>query len=408
LTGENRVVQKEPRPSGSGASPISPVLDGGGAKSANAGRWEGAALTISATTLFAALLLSACTTSSPTTQPASSDDPPATTPSADAPLSSPGSARVDPVISDEPWTFGQTPGRLLTTPNFRIFTTVDDNIILDRTPRFVEFALAHYTEALGPIPKPTAKLETYILGTRPQWESLTRRIAGAAAPTYLRIQRGGFAREGRGVYWDIGPQNTFQIAAHEGWHQYTQATFRHHLPVWLEEGIACYMEGFRWHSEQRGVPIFRPWANAERFDTLRRVHARGDLVPLEDLLVSRPQELVNTSGDATVAYYAQTWALVHFLHESDSGRHAEALKALLQDAAEGTLYTNVAGRLGRDAARSALLKRRGDAVFRTYFDENVDAASERYRKFVDAIVGTGSRNAIVAGRSPLAASSTGG
>jgi hypothetical protein len=121
---------------------------------------------------------------------------------------------------------------------------------------------------------------------------MTRSLAGDQAETYLRIPRGGFALRGKGVYYDIGPRDTLSIAAHEGWHQYTQATFRHPLPLWLEEGIAAYFEGFRWDRTDRTLPVFLPWSNPQRFDTLREAVAADTLMPLRELLVSRPQDLL--------------------------------------------------------------------------------------------------------------------
>ena len=37
------------------------------------------------------------------------------------------------------------------------------------------------------------------MGSRPQWESITRAVAGEQSETYLRIPRGGFALGGKGV-----------------------------------------------------------------------------------------------------------------------------------------------------------------------------------------------------------------
>jgi hypothetical protein len=77
---------------------------------------------------------------------------------------------------------------------------------------------------------------------------------GSDAEVYLKIQRGGFAASGRAILYDIGPRDTFAIAAHEGWHQYTQKSFRAPLTVSFEEGLATYMEGFRWSDDDRTRP----------------------------------------------------------------------------------------------------------------------------------------------------------
>ncbi|MEM7623601.1 MAG: DUF1570 domain-containing protein, partial [Planctomycetota bacterium] len=308
------------------------------------------------------------------------------------------SQRVNPVIATEPWTLLGREGRMLTTPHYRVFSTVEDARLESRTPRFLEFALQHYTSGLAPLPMPTAPMDTYVLGTRPQWQAITRRIAGRNAATYLRIQRGGYAFSGRGVYWDIGPSDTLSLAAHEGWHQFTQSTFRNPLPSWLEEGIACYMEGFRWHPVMADTPNFLPWANTERFDILRRAVAAKRTLPLDELMSTRVADLVNSSGDGTLIYYGQAWALVHFLVEGENGRFRDAFAALLQDAASGTMYGNLATRLGDGPARSAALRRRGPEVFLAYFDDDLESMNASFEAFMARIVRTGGRDAVVAGR----------
>ncbi|MFA6043970.1 MAG: hypothetical protein WC718_03205, partial [Phycisphaerales bacterium] len=185
------------------------------------------------------LLLPAC----------ASDTPPQIgqiSPAPQAATASPGAAAPAGVVSTEAWTLEGKTGQLITTPHYRIFTTIDKPYILDRLPLFMEAALANYTTSLEDLPAPRQPLETYLLATRPQWTRVTQRVMADQAEVYLRIQRGGFAAGGKAILYDIGPRDTFAIAAHEGWHQYSQSTFRTPLPTSLEEGLATYMEGFRW------------------------------------------------------------------------------------------------------------------------------------------------------------------
>jgi hypothetical protein len=238
---------------------------------------------------------------------------------------------------------------------------------------------------------------------------------GAQAELYLRIPRGGFAAAGRAIYFDIGAHDTLAIAAHEGWHQYVQRTFHDPLPVWLDEGIATYMEGHRWAAgtDSSGpTAVFLPWSNTERFDQLRAAAARGDLFSLQDLLTRTPQDLIDSpvprggrgsTTDPALTYYAQLWALTHFLHEGEGGRYARPLATLLADAAEpGHRFRSViAAVLGASAARSALASRRGPAAFLAYFNSDLTAAADQYARFVDQLVQPGSRGPIVEGRSPF-------
>lgn len=307
---------------------------------------------------------------------------------------------VPVVLSVEPWEFNGHQGRLIRTSWYRLFTTETDPALVDAMPEFLEAALEHYTTGIAALPRPAMKLDTFLMATRPQWVSLTQQVMGSSAGTYLRIERGGFAAGGRALLWSIGPRDTLAIAAHEGWHQYTQRTFKQWLPAWLEEGIATYMEGFVPDPRDPHRPIFAGWANVERFDQLRAAAGRGGLVPLEDLLRMSPQDLISTSTDRTLTYYAQVWALVHFLREGEDGKHRAVLAMLTADAAHGRLEKTVALEHGSASAHRIVLSRGGPAVFQAYFDDDLASAGKAYAQFVDRVV-SGSRERILAGRSPL-------
>ena len=343
--------------------------------------------------LLAALLLLPACASSPPTRDSSPGPPPGVVSSA---------ARTDPVVGVEPWTFSGRVGQAMTTPTYRIFTTQRGTPLADRLPGFMEAALAHYPAALGPLPPPRRRLDVYVLSSRAEWARLTRDLLGEdRAARYLHIERGGFADDARAVLFDIGLHDTLSIAVHEGWHQYTQSAFAEPLPAWLDEGLATLMEGFRWEAQRPDRPVFLPWANVERFDHLRAAWARGQTVPLATLLESRPEDLIRASSDGTLTYYAQVWALAHFLNEGDGARYRDALRRLLLDAADGRLRRAVQAHLGQRAARSAVMRRTGPEVFVTYFDDDLEAASRRYDAFVERLVATGSKDRIIAGRSPI-------
>ncbi len=302
------------------------------------------------------------------------------------------------IVARQPWTFETFPGEVIETPTYRILTTVKPGLMLDRLPAFVEGAVAAYTRSFGVLPAPREKLETYVMATRPQWARLTQSLMRERASVYLRIQRGGYAADGRGVYFDIGLQDTLAIAAHEGWHQYTQTTFRERLPIWLEEGIAAYMEGYRWDTLQDRA-AFLGWANVERYDALRSAREEGKLMPLEALLVSEPSTLLDRAGSDPLVYYAQVWALVHWLREGDGGGHRGAFEQLLSDAATGQMGSRVVQQgpagVGRDR------RSRSTATFQAYFDDDLSAASNAYRQFIERVTRPGAKDQIVLGRSPL-------
>lgn len=305
------------------------------------------------------------------------------------------------VTAIDPWTdFAGREGQAISTRTYRINTTMADGVVLRRFPNFVERSIDHYTTSLGQLPEPRRPLETYLMASRTQWADATRVLTGPQADLYLQIPRGGYAFSAKGVYYDIGPADTFSIAAHEGWHQYRQSAFRQAMPSWLEEGIACYMEGYRWSPEQPNLPEFLPWRNQERFDRLRELVRAGRQMSVTELLVSRPQDLIQEAGDGTLDFYAQVWAMAHFLREGEGGVYADALTRLLNDAAAGrmtlVLRDFLIERGERASAAGAAV-----AVFRAYFNDDLEQADQEYQRFLNQVTVTGAGEAINAGRSPL-------
>lgn len=310
-----------------------------------------------------------------------------------------GSVRATAIVlSEDEWSFGGREGYVIRTPHYRLYTTESDDVLRTRMPLFLEYAFAHYRGAITELPLPSQKLDTYLMDNRPQWDTLTKRLLGEAGENIGQIQRGGYASRGLGVYFDIGLYDTLAIAAHEGWHQYTQRTFRDPLPIWLEEGLATYMEGHAWRG---GVPVFRSWQNTERFDALRAIVDSGTLLSVETLMSQRPTDLLEGDSRGVLRFYAQVWALTHFLMHGEGGVYAESLGELLTDAAEGRLSEKLVALVGQRDAALALGSRTGDAVSRVYFQASGEELDGAYRRFVEDITRPGARNAIVGGRSPL-------
>jgi hypothetical protein len=315
-------------------------------------------------------------------------------------VTGPGAVDAPVVLSVEPWTYAGATGDVIRTAHYRIYTTERDPLLRGRLPDFLEQALQHYRTSITPLPEPRMRLDTYLMDNRSQWQAITRQLTGQQSPDYLRIQRGGFAMRGVGVFFDLGLYDTLAIAAHEGWHQYTQRAFRDPMPVWLDEGLASFMEGHRWYGSD---VIFRPWANLERFDQLRADAAGGTLLTLEELLATAPTEQLTIANGSPLTYYAQVWALIHFLNEGDGGVHRAALVEMLEDAASGRMRRRVTIAHGQSAASPSVM-RRTDVVFRTYLGDDLTVISKEYEAFVQRITTPGTRGAVVQGRSPLTTS----
>ena len=311
-----------------------------------------------------------------------------------SPVASPGMVRGTdagaPAI--EEWEFMGRPGKMIRTDSYRVFTTEPDPALVADMPVFLEQALNTYTTEFGPLPRPPMKLDTFLMGDRQQWEAMTRQLMGDQAGPYLKIDRGGFASGGRAVLRGIGRRDTLAIAAHEGWHQYTQRTFRDPLPAWLEEGAAVWMEGF---VMEPGGAEFRPWANAERYDQLVRIVSDNRIWPLKQLLATNPQTLIGESTEATLTYYAQLWGLMLFLREGAGGRFAPDLNRVMADAASGRLNETLKG-----ANAASRLAPRGIQVFNAYFADP-EAVGREYALFLRMITETRFRPQITRGESPV-------
>ncbi len=308
------------------------------------------------------------------------------------------SASPEPIVhvavQRRQWEFAGHTGQIITTPHYRLYTTMTRQSVVDRIPLFLERALAHYATALAPLPKPGRLMDTYLFETRGQWEAKTRQMLPKQASTFLTLGRGGFTTRGISVLYHIGRRDTLSIAAHEGWHQFSQSTFRSQLPLWMEEGIATYMEGYSSHPD--GLPKFKPWANLERYHTLREAVRVNGLLPLDAVLGRTPQSFLHESKSRLLVYYAQVWALTHFLAEGEGGRYRAALREVLLDAARGRLAVEALGSRGGPGG-----VRLGPAVLEAYFNPDIVAFERAYLQFVRKAVRTGGGDRVVRGESPV-------
>lgn len=315
----------------------------------------------------------------------------------------------------EPWRSATREGERIVTPNFRIHTTMRSEEFKRLMAIFSERAMAHWTTALATLPAPDRPLDTYVFGSRDEWAAHTRMKLGTEAGAYLALGRGGYTSNAEAILYDIGPGDTLTILAHEGWHQFTQSRFKQELPPWLEEGIAAYMEGHR-ISPESGEPVFTPWRNFERFGELRDAVRRGRTVPIDQILDSTAQEYLADGRDRLLTYYAQVWALVHYLREGADGAYASGLSRLLADCIGGRVADTLRNApMPPDEARALdRALRRGTRLvpgrywIRAYFTPDLEQFAAGYRSFVDDIVARGSGDAIWRGRSPVLARRTAG
>lgn len=320
-----------------------------------------------------------------------------------APARGPSPGAVSPVVATREWRWERVDGLEVDTRHWTIRTSLRSAAFASTLPAFYEAALANFRAGLVPLPAPPKRLQAFVFGTRDEWARYTQHKLGPDASPYLKMGRGGFTTDGEAVLYDIGPRDTLAIAAHEGWHQYSQTTLQSPLPVWLEEGIACFMEGFR-QPPGAAQPTFLAWRNPERYTELRNSARRDRLVPLRELLDGSPQTFLERSRDAQLAYYAQVWALVHFLREGEGGRYRAALAELMDDAAHGRVADRIraCGAIPGGRAREAAARARtGPWLVLAYFDEDIERFTRGYDRFVGALLESNAWDRVMRGESPI-------
>ena len=287
-----------------------------------------------------------------------------------------------------PWEFEDITGRLIVSPNYRLHTTGKHAWMGDFTIDFAEQALWHYRTSLTMLPPPPRPLEIFLFAKRSQWQTFTRSLMKEHAGLYLSLGRGGYTTRGMSVIYDLGFADTFAMLSHEGWHQYTQATFAHALPTWMEEGIAVWMEGHRPFNEDSTKIVFDPLHNQHRIRTLLRATQQNKLIPLRELIDRSPQYFLQNDADQLLTYYAQVWGLTLFIVEGEGGKYRDSLHQLLDDAVAGRIISTIIEK----AAVSPRIKRRmsfsqlGPGVILAYFNSNLQEFTSEYERFLEQLI----------------------
>lgn len=288
----------------------------------------------------------------------------------------------DGVVRRDRWVYMQREGVQITTPNYQLLTTAQHLPIADSMPKFLEASLARHrrfagTSLGGPaLPRPPGRMQMFLFADREEWAQFTRATVDESAHPLLAIEVGGYSAGGRAVLFALPPKYdrlTLKIAAHEGWHQYVQRSFREALPTWADEMIAVMAEGFV--VDAVGSYRFEPLLNPERLTQLTAVLDAGRWSPLEDLLAGDPTDLLGSEPTRAVDYYAQLWVLGIYL--AVDGHGWSGIERLLRDAARGRMQRE----LGRPGASDL-----GRVAFRRYIASDLTSFDEGYRAFAIALV----------------------
>ncbi len=159
-----------------------------------------------------------------------------------------------------------------------------------------------------------------------------------------RLQR--FTRDSRGRsqpliggYFDQGPEvssivlgsESSEVALHELAHFLLMRNF-HSLPGWLNEGLAEFHSTFQADWKKGLSVIGRP--PVERMFSLRR----STWVPLREIVLATDAEMDSKwrSPQAIGMYYAESWAVVHYLMIGRTANGPDAFARFVQSVEQGT------------------------------------------------------------------------
>jgi hypothetical protein len=241
-------------------------------------------------------------------------------------------------INAQPWVFAGNQGVLITTENYRIFTTVQDPLYQRLLTKVLESAHARAV-AINPSGRVKKPLDCYVFASRSQWELYTNLHAGGEASTYLEITAGGYCRYGVFAGYNTGNlEQTLSVISHEAWHQYSWFAFKDHLPSWIEEGLATQNEGIDWEG---AMPRIRPEMNYQRWFALKQAVRENRMWKISDMAATHAGRVIPLQQKQVDAYYAELWSLTLFLENSP--RYRSGLARMLADADAGTLSKALEG-----------------------------------------------------------------
>ncbi len=286
-------------------------------------------------------------------------------------------------VEQREWTSPvKTAGFQLLTEHYDVRTTVQDALLRDYLPGFMETCRAEYARLIAPVQRHDERLVVYVFGRRPEWAAFTQGFVPAQAETYLHIHSGGYMDQATAtsVLFDIGRDRTLSLLAHEGLHQYLAGHLPEPIPPWLNEGLATQFEDFDLDGDR---PIFRSERNLMRKNSLREaLSLEHGLADLPQLLAMDAGHAVTRTGQPARGYYAQVWATVLFLKSSPQYR--EAFARLLRDAGTARLRQNISAY--RAATPSAEKLSPGEIVFRQYITEDLESFTDEFKIFAGELV----------------------
>lgn len=225
--------------------------------------------------------------------------------------------------------------RLYRSSHHLLYTTLDEPTRIAGIISTLEAAYDECVAITGVRPSADAVPQSvFVFAHRSEWEAFTRARAGAAAGTYLQLDRGGYTLGRACAVRDQGEHDTLTVLAHEELHLFVATHFQARPPPFIEEGLATLLERVREDGGRASIDLEN---NASRANRLAVVIGTKESMPLRQLLAMHAGNVIGLSGQDVDAFYAQAWAFARFLREGESGKYRPALLAMLNDSAGGAL-----------------------------------------------------------------------
>jgi Tfp pilus assembly protein PilF len=221
---------------------------------------------------------------------------------------------------------GEKPWIEVVSPHFRVLTNATQNdarhvarqfeqmrfVFVDRFPQF-------RLEGGAPLTIFVASDESTAKALEPwTWKRKGVKPAG--------IFHHAWEREYVMVRMDLWDQNTHEVVYHEYTHSILHRNL-HWIPVWLDEGLANYYGYTRFEGNRIFIGAVPD----------RNQMPRQELIPVETLIGVDRNSPYYHSEDKVYQFYAESWALVHFLMFGpgmDGGKRLNQFSTLLQHGVE--------------------------------------------------------------------------
>jgi tetratricopeptide (TPR) repeat protein len=208
---------------------------------------------------------------------------------------------IEPPREKERWT-------TLAIDELTVYSSADD-----ATTRDVASDLVRLRGALGVVTKLKVRsplpTRVYIFGDRRSFEQYCQAAIGRSdnlSGVFLSD------RDGNHVLIAGGSKGVDRVVFHELTHYFLRNTVSTHVPLWFNEGLAEFYSTFsaRKDTVSVGLPV------AEHLAWLHQ----QTLIPLKDLFAITHDSKDYNEGNRQGVFYAESWALVHYLMVGNPAR----------------------------------------------------------------------------------------